>query len=297
MNDTTLLKTVHGLIASVEALAALGAELRLRRDGTSGDPHIRTRLQEVVRSIDPQLSDEVLTVRADHSTALIQTAMHQAIDLMENPARAAGWCYEDPTILQSQGQVSRLIVYSIDELAFDRPDLRAALQQPGTLLDVGTGAGWVAIEAARVWPGLRVVGIDVWEPALALARKNAAATGFAPRIEFRLQRVELLDEAATLSVAWFPGPFIAANVTHTALASVYRALQPGGWLIFGLSAPSASRLEDAVANLRIVRSGGYPWIAKEVEDCLSTAGFVRIESLPPGTPGSPVAFVIGQRPR
>jgi methylase of polypeptide subunit release factors len=246
--------------------------------------------------MDPQLSDKILSVRADYSTALIQAAMHQAIDLMENPARAPGWCYEDRTILQSQGQVSRLIVYSIDELAFDRPDLRAALRLPGTLLDVGTGAGWLAIEAARVWPELRVVGIDVWEPALALARKNAAATGFAPRIEFRLQRVELLDEAATLSVAWFPGPFIAANVTHTALASVYRALQPGGWLIFGLSAPSASRLEDAVANLRIVRSGGYPWIAKEVEDCLSTAGFVRIESLPPSAPGSPVAVVIGQRP-
>ena len=125
MNDMTLLKTVHGLIASVEALAALGAELRLRRDGTAGDPRIRTRLQAVVRSIDPRLSDEVLSVRADYSTALIQTAMHQAIDLIENPARAPGWCYEDRTVLQSQGQVSRLIVYSIDELAFDRPDLRA----------------------------------------------------------------------------------------------------------------------------------------------------------------------------
>jgi methylase of polypeptide subunit release factors len=138
----------------------------------------------------------------------------------------------------------------------------------------------LAIEAARVWPELHVVGIDVWEPALALARKNAAAAGFAPRIGLRLQRVELLDEAATFSVAWFPGPFIAANVTHTALTRVYRALQPGGWLIFGIWAPSASCLEDAVANLRIVRNGGYPWIAKEVEGCLSTAGFVRIESLP-----------------
>jgi SAM-dependent methyltransferase len=296
MNDVTLLKTVHGLIVSVEALAALGAELRLRRDGTAGDPRIRTRLQAVVRSIDPRLSDEALSARADYSTALIQTAMHQAIDLIENPARAPGWCYEDRTVLQSQGQVSRLIVYSIDELAFDRPDLRAVLRQPGTLLDVGTGAGWLAIEAARVWPELHVVGIDVWEPALALARKNAAAAGFASRIGLRLQRVELLDEAATLSVAWFPGPFIAANVTHTALTRIYRALQPGGWLIFGIWPPSASRLEDAVANLRIVRNGGYPWVAKEVEDCLLTAGFVRIESLPPGEPGSPVAFVIGQRP-
>ena len=75
---------------TVEALAALGAELKLHRDGTSGDPKVSARLQEVVRSIDPQLSDQVRSVRADYSTDLIQTAMRQAIDL--------------------QGHVSRLIV-------------------------------------------------------------------------------------------------------------------------------------------------------------------------------------------
>ena len=112
-----------------------------------------------------------------------------------------------------------------------------------------------------------------------------------------MQSVELLDQPATLSVAWFPGPFINASITRPGLERIYRALQPGGWLIFGLWASSGSRLEDALANLRIIRSGGYPWIPKDVEDCLLATGFTGIESLSPCATGPPIAFVIGQRPR
>ncbi len=46
----------------------------------------------------------------------------------------------------------------------DRPDIDSALRQSGSFLDVGTGVGWLAIEAARTRPALRVVGIDLWEP-------------------------------------------------------------------------------------------------------------------------------------
>jgi hypothetical protein len=35
------------------------------------------------------------------------------MDLLENPERAPGWVYEDPVVLDSQGQVSRLIVRGI----------------------------------------------------------------------------------------------------------------------------------------------------------------------------------------
>lgn len=104
--------------------------------------------------------------------------------------RAPGWTYEDPVILESQGQVSGLIVRSIDTLAVKRPALGTTLKQPGALLDVGTGVGWLAIEAARSWPALRVVGIDSWEAALILARKNLAQSDVAERVELRSQRVE-----------------------------------------------------------------------------------------------------------
>jgi SAM-dependent methyltransferase len=110
--------------------------------------------------------------------------IRQAIDLMENPAHAPGWNYEDPVVLESQGQVSRLIVRGIDMLATQRPDISATLRQPGAFLDVGTGVGWLAIEAARTWPALRVVGIDSWDPALTLAQKNLTQSAPDPTLKF-----------------------------------------------------------------------------------------------------------------
>jgi SAM-dependent methyltransferase len=291
------MKSIHQLSVSVEALAALGAALRLHRSNTEVDPHVRARLRDVLHAIDPLLAELCLGNRADYAGPLIETVFQQSADLLHKPERAPGWCHHDPVILQSQGQVSRLIVHSIDELAADRSDLRAILRGPGAFLDVGTGAGWLALEAARIWPNLRIVGIDVWEPALALARDNVTASEHGERIELRSQAVEHLDEPETYALAWFPGPFIPAEITHAALERILGALVPGGWLIFALWAPSADRLAAAVSNLRIVRSGGHPWLATEVADALLTAGFVGIEAPPPGEPGSPVALVLGQRPK
>jgi hypothetical protein len=194
------------LNSSVEALAAIGAELRLRREELKGDSRVRVLLQDVVHSIDPGLLDDLDAKQESSALALIQTSFRQSIDLLENPARAPGWNYEDPDILESQGEVSRQIVRGINLVAAQRPDLGATLQKPGAFLDVGTGVGRLAIEAARSWPLLRVIGIDPWEPALCLARKNLAQSDVAGRVEFRLQRIEDLDDETIFSLGWHGFP-------------------------------------------------------------------------------------------
>jgi 2-polyprenyl-3-methyl-5-hydroxy-6-metoxy-1,4-benzoquinol methylase len=186
MSFESLITKWQTLNWSVEALAALGAELRMRWEELSGDSRVRSLLQEVVRRIDPELLDGINANEERAVLALIQTSFHQAIDLIENPARAPGWNYQDPVILESQGQVSRLIVRGIDRLAAQKQDLDEALHRRGAFLDVGTGVGWLAIEAARAWPALGVVGLDSWEPALDLARKNLAQSGVADRVELSL---------------------------------------------------------------------------------------------------------------
>lgn len=61
-----------------------------------------------------------------------------------------------------------------------RPPLNA---EGASFLEVGVGVAAIAIEMARLWPSLRVVGIDGWAPALAVARENVRATDLASRIE------------------------------------------------------------------------------------------------------------------
>jgi precorrin-6B methylase 2 len=214
--------------------------------------------------------------------------------MLENPERAPGWSYQDPDILESQGQLSRLLVHWIDAIAAQRPELNEVLRRPGAFLDVGAGVGSLAIEAARTWPALRVVGIDPWEPALILARKNLAQSGFADRVEFRPLGVERLEEKGTFTVAWLPGPFISAEVMDRALERIRCALAPGGWLIFGFYPLPNAPLEHALTCLRIMRSGGYPWTSKEVEDKLRAFVFEQIEV---HSPAPPVTLVVAQRPK
>ena len=292
MSFESLMAVSQRLSVSLEALAALGAELRLRREGLGGDPRVRALLHDVVNAVDPVLLGGIDDDREAMVLALIQTIFRQAADLLENPARIPAWSYQDPIILESQGQVSRLIVRGIDALAIHRPELGAMLRCGGAFLDVGTGVGWLARDVARSWPAMRIVGVDPWEPALALARENLAKSGVAERIELRSQCAEHLDDVATFTLAWVPGPFIGAAIADRALERIHRALAPGGWLIFGINVTPPGPLEEALTALRNVRSGGYSWTPREVEERLRASDFQKVESF---SPGDPILLVIGRR--
>jgi 2-polyprenyl-3-methyl-5-hydroxy-6-metoxy-1,4-benzoquinol methylase len=58
---------------------------------------------------------------------------------------------------------------------------------------VGCGAGWSSIAIARAYPKVRVVGFDVDEPSIALARGNAIGARVADRVSFVARDVADLD--------------------------------------------------------------------------------------------------------
>ena len=79
------------------------------------------------------------------------------------------------------------------ELAVDsralipRPDTELLVEialelEPGSVLDVGTGSGAVALAVADEIPGAEVTATDTSEDALALARENAERLGLAGRV-------------------------------------------------------------------------------------------------------------------
>jgi ribosomal protein L11 methyltransferase len=72
----------------------------------------------------------------------------------------------------------------------------------GKLLDVGTGTGILAIAAAALAPGTRVVAIDIDPQAVEVARENAAINGVSDFIElFEGQPRELAGRAFDVVVA------------------------------------------------------------------------------------------------
>jgi len=73
----------------------------------------------------------------------------------------------------------------------ERSDEESASGQPLRLVDVGTGSGCIAITLAKEFPNAEIHATDISEPALDIARANAARHQFAGRIQFH--HTHLLD--------------------------------------------------------------------------------------------------------
>ena len=126
--------------------------------------------------------------------------------------------------------------YSLASLSFwDRSGTATVSRLPltagHTVLDLCCGAGASAIPAARLTgPAGRVLGIDVAEPLLEIARLRAAREGLA-NIEFRhgdATRTALPDGSFDVVICVF-GVFFAPDMAGFA-AEMWRLVRPGGVL-------------------------------------------------------------------
>src|SRR5262245_11184599 len=97
---------VHELCASMDALAAIGAELRRRRDGLPVAAPVRDLIDQVIRSVDPDLLTDVTADQQATALGIIEAFFRQSADLLEHPARAPGWSYDDPVVIDGQGMTS-----------------------------------------------------------------------------------------------------------------------------------------------------------------------------------------------
>ncbi len=294
MSHESLLSKCSELLVSVNTLAAIAAKLRLVQDGTSTDTRIPSQLDAVVDLVEPGLLNGVDRAQQASVLAHISTQLRQSLDFLENPSRPPGWHHDDPVVLDSQGKSSRPIVRRIQSIAAKRPSLAAALKRPGNFLDVGTGVGWIAIEAAQTWPNMQITGIDIWEPSLELARRNIAASGMAERISIRMQSLEKLDDNNCYDLVWLPSPFIPEEVIYRSLDPIFRALAPGGTLIFALFEVPTEPIQKALASLGIVRMGGHPWQCDQIESLLTGTGYGEVEAF--RFPGINLVLIAGLKP-
>jgi ubiquinone/menaquinone biosynthesis C-methylase UbiE len=165
--------------------------------------------------------------------------------------------YWAPVLDASARALVDRVAATIDrEIARARGEGRAA-----RVLDIGTGAGVIAIELVRRWPGqVSVTALDASRGMLDVARRQLAAAG-APGRSVELVHAEagLLPSAdATFDVALSSFVLQLVPDRRAALSEAMRVLRPGGslsfvtWLDEELPFEAADAFDDAVVDLEIV---------------------------------------------
>jgi SAM-dependent methyltransferase len=270
---------------TAESLGALSAYVQLGADG--GDPGVRERLRAVTDAAGLAELDELEPAQRAMLAALVRSALKQALDLAEEPARKPGWAYTDPGVLDGWGRGSSAVPGMIAAVA---PEIG----QVGSLLDVGTGVGLLAVGATNVWPDVEVVGIDTWEPSLERAKQHVSDAGVAERVELRNQDVVDVHDVDRFDCVWVPTFFLTAAGLDAALPNLVRALKPGGWIVLGRFLPLPDPSANAMLDLRTYRFGGHLLDEQRSVELLQKCGCsnVRVTSAPPPVQ---MSFTLGQK--
>jgi ubiquinone/menaquinone biosynthesis C-methylase UbiE len=144
--------------------------------------------------------------------------------------------------LMNRGQYEqRLTSYWLKPL----PDVQARLEAGGRALDVGCGAGRIAVALAKAYPKATVVGLDPDRESIRQAQAAAAAAGLTGRISFIAANTGTLDggEGFDLITACdCIHDFAAPQLT---LEQIRALLKPDGTL-FIIEPKAADRLEDNI---------------------------------------------------
>jgi SAM-dependent methyltransferase len=285
------------LLGGAEAVASIGAAMRLRLDGSEAAPELVARLDDVLDALGiREAVDELSPPEMAGLASLFEGYLAQATDLVATPRRV-GWDHDQSSILMTQGNLSALLAGIFQRHVLPRLDGAAdSLDKPGaSFLDIGAGVAALSVAICRTWPNVRVTAVDPWDRALALARDVVAAADMGERIELRAIAAEQLDDEAEHDVAWVPTFFIPAAALDPIFERVHAALRPGGWVIAGLYARPADPLAAALADLRTVRQGGTLQTAQETVALLEGAGFEDVLVHFDAAWRAPVVFVAGRR--
>jgi SAM-dependent methyltransferase len=227
--------------------------------------------------------------------AEIRLTMLQGARLLEGMPEPGG-AYTDPDILLAVGGASAGFAAALKRVIAPRlPGLSERLEASGSFLDVGVGVAGLSIALARLWPTLRVVGVDPWAPSLDIARETVLAAALTDRIELRLQAAEDLTDVDSFDLAWIPSAFIPDRSITSVARRVYSALRPDGWLLFAMINPGSDPLASSLARLRTTIWGGALLTPSEAQTMLERIGYVAVQTLP-APPSATVAMIAGRRP-
>lgn len=156
---------------------------------------------------------------------------------------------------------------------------------PAAILDLGAGCGAIALGLAAFYPGAGVTAVDCSDEALALARENAEALGFAGRVRFlNSDWCAALPPGARFDLIVANPPYLTEEEIAGAMPEV-REHEPRAALAAGADGMEALNRIIAGAPLFLAENGllaletGIDQHAA-LRERATAAGFTRVESLP-----------------
>jgi len=190
----------------------------------------------------------------------------------------------------SAGELSAAAGYTIAELATipeganlglgcGNPVALASLQDGETVLDLGSGGGIDCFLAARkVGPRGRVIGVDMTEEMLSLARENAAKSGL-DNVEFRRGEIENLPlEDGTVDAVISNCVINLSTDKERVFREIYRVLKPGGRMMVSdivLDGELSEKIKDSVAAYTGCIGGALK--RRDYLAAIAKAGFGAVE--------------------
>src|SRR5919204_2819552 len=141
-------------------------------------------------------------------------------------------CYGQTVELPAIGYSEQDLAFAGDAnlgLGCGNPLALAEIKPGMTVLDLGSGAGFDAFLALeRVGPAGRVIGIDMTDEMLTLARKNAERRGVT-NIEFRKGYIEAMPvEDASVDMVISDCVINLSSDKWAVFREIHRVLKPGG---------------------------------------------------------------------
>lgn len=141
-------------------------------------------------------------------------------------------------------------------------------QISGTILDIGTGPGRLPIEIAKQVANVEVVGIDISEDMVRIAKKNVEKEGFTDRVKFKVGSAYNTGfEDCSIDLVLSTGLIHHLKEPINAFNETYRILKPGGeaWMYDGRKDATKMEIEETIRKLGMEEDLPLPlWIIERI---------------------------------
>ena len=141
-------------------------------------------------------------------------------------------------------------------------------QVSGTILDIGTGPGRLPVEIAKQVDNVEVVGIDISEDMVRIARKNVEKERLADRVKFEVRSAYNTGfEDCSIDLVVSTGLIHHLREPAKAFNEMYRILKRGGeaWMYDGRKDVTKAEFEETVRSLGMEKELPLPlWIIERV---------------------------------